>query len=44
VYQTARTDLLELAELGYLKQFKIGKKLYFAPVGDLAQKLKPSHG
>jgi Fic family protein len=42
VYQTARTDLLGLAELGYLQQYKIGKKLYFAPVDDLARKLKPA--
>ena len=42
VYQTARTDLLSLVELGYLKQFKIGKKLYFEPADDLARKLKPS--
>ena len=41
VYQTARTDLLGLVALGYLEQFKIGKKLYFIPVRDLAQKLKP---
>lgn len=41
VYQTARTDLLGLVALGYLEQFKVGKKLYFAPVQDLARKLKP---
>jgi Fic family protein len=40
VYQTARTDLLRLVELGYLDQQKIGKKLYFAPRPDLARKLK----
>jgi Fic family protein len=41
VYQTARTDLLGLAALGYLEQFKIGKKLSFIPVRDLARTLKP---
>jgi Fic family protein len=41
VYQTARTDLLGLAALGYLEQFKIGKKLYFIPVRDFFRKLKP---
>jgi Fic family protein len=40
VYQTARTDLLGLVSLGHFEQFKIGKKLYFAPVRDLARKLK----
>ncbi|MBT3579198.1 MAG: hypothetical protein HN501_04330 [Waddliaceae bacterium] len=28
-YQTARTDLLELADKGYLKQIKKGKTFYF---------------
>lgn len=41
VYQTARTDLLGLVALGYLEQLKQGKKLYFAPVDDLARRLKP---
>jgi Fic family protein len=40
VYQTARTDLLGLVALGFLEQFKMGKKLYFAAVSDLARKLK----
>jgi Fic family protein len=39
VYQTARTDLLTLAERGYLEQLKIGRKLAFAPVADLERKL-----
>jgi Fic family protein len=41
VYQTARTDLLGLAALGYLEQFKIGQTLYFVPARDLVKKLKP---
>lgn len=41
VYQTARTDLLGLAAVGYLEQFKVGKKLYFVAARDLARKLKP---
>lgn len=40
VYQTARTDLLGLVALGYLEQFKVGKKLYFIPVRDLERRLK----
>lgn len=40
VYQTARTDLLALVALGYLEQHKVGKKLHFLPVPDLARKLK----
>jgi hypothetical protein len=28
-------------DLGYLEQFKVGKRLYFAPVRDLSRKLKP---
>lgn len=36
-YQTARTDLLELAELGLLAQGKIGKKLVFEAPANLRQ-------
>ncbi len=39
--QTARTDLLELHELGLLEKRKEGKKFVFTPVADLAEKLKP---
>lgn len=39
VYQTARTDLLGLVKLGYLEQYKIGRKLYFSPVRDLERRL-----
>jgi Fic family protein len=39
VYQTARTDLLTLAERGYLQQLRVGRKLVFAPVPDLDRRL-----
>ncbi len=39
--QTARTDLLELHELGLLDMRKEGRKFVFTPVADLAEKLKP---
>lgn len=42
VYQTARTDLLGLAERGYLEQSRIGKKLFFTPARDLERRLKPT--
>jgi Fic family protein len=42
VYQTARTDLLGLAEGGYLEMHKIGKKMVFSPVRDLERRLRPS--
>ncbi len=38
-YQTARTDLLELAELGVLTQQTSGKKLVFSAAGDLPSQL-----
>ena len=40
VYQTARTDLVDLAERGLLNQRKQGKVLFFVPAEDLEQKLK----
>ena len=39
VYQTARTDLLDLEKRGLLISQKIGKKWYFTPVRDLEQRL-----
>ncbi|MBC7978104.1 MAG: Fic family protein [Myxococcales bacterium] len=42
VYQTARTDLNRLVELGYLEEFKVGKQRYFVPHPDLARKIKPA--
>lgn len=38
--QTARTDLLELHELGLLEKRKEGRKFVFTPVADLAEKLR----
>ncbi|MCB9850540.1 MAG: hypothetical protein H6817_07530 [Phycisphaerales bacterium] len=35
VYQTARTDLLNLADRGLLVRRKIGKTWYFSPASDL---------
>ena len=40
VYQTARTDLLGLESLGYLKGKKFGKKLVFFRVADWEEKVK----
>ena len=40
VYQTARTDLLDLVEKGCLVQTKIGKTMIFSPAQDLEHKLK----
>lgn len=40
VYQTARTDLLGLAERGFLEQTKLGRKIYFLPVSDVRKRLK----
>lgn len=39
VYQTARTDLLDLEKRGLLTSRKIGKTWYFTPVSDLEEKL-----
>jgi Fic family protein len=39
VYQTARTDLLDLENRGLLKSSKIGKTWYFTPVTNLEEKL-----
>ena len=38
-YQTARTDLLELVQRGFLLQGKVGKKMFFSPVAELKRKL-----
>jgi hypothetical protein len=38
-YQTARTDLLDLAGLGVLEQRKRGRKMVFVAPPDLAQRL-----
>lgn len=39
VYQTSRTDLLDLENRGLLKSEKIGKTWYFVPVPNLEEKL-----
>lgn len=39
-YQTARTDLLELAEKGWLKTIQKGKVFYFTPTDKLWEKIK----
>ena len=39
VYQTARTDLLDLEKRGLVESQKIGKTWYFTPVSDLEEKL-----
>jgi Fic family protein len=36
-YQTARTDLLRLAALGYLEQKKMSKKFVFTPAAALSE-------
>jgi Fic family protein len=40
VYQTARTDLMDLERKGLLKSQKVGRRMYFTPVGNLEDKLK----
>jgi Fic family protein len=39
VYQTARTDLLDLEEKGLLSKFKVGKTLYFSATREIEQRL-----
>jgi Fic family protein len=39
VYQTARTDLLDLQDRALLESNKIGKTWYFTPASDLEKKL-----
>ena len=39
VYQTARTDLLDLVEQGFLVSRKVGKKLVFTPAPNLPTRL-----
>lgn len=40
VYETARTDLTDLAAKGFLEQRKAGKKFVFVPVKDLRERLR----
>ncbi len=44
VYQSARTDLLDLERRGLLERRKIGQRFYFRPALDLSQKLGRSPG
>jgi Fic family protein len=39
-YQTARTDLLELEELGLMKKTRVSNKFIFRPVSELAERLR----
>jgi len=39
-YQTARTDLLRLAEVGFLRSRKVGRAYHFKPAADLSDKLR----
>lgn len=39
-YQTARTDLLSLTEMGLLKMHKEGRRFIFTPVSDIVEKLE----
>jgi len=39
VYQTARTDLLDLQDRALLESNKIGKTWHFTPASDLEKKL-----
>jgi Fic family protein len=43
-YQTARTDLLRLAELDLLTQRKRGRTFFFSAPDDLAERLRPQDG
>lgn len=40
VYETARSDLLDLVDLGLLVQSKVGKAFRFAPVPDVGARLR----
>jgi predicted transcriptional regulator len=39
VYQTARMDLLTLAERGLLRHHRVGKRFVFRPVEDIQQRV-----
>ena len=40
VYQTARTDLLDLVERGILESWKQGREWHFKPAKDIEAKLQ----
>jgi len=43
VYQTARTDLLELVKRGLFTKARVGRSFYFLPQADLEEKLRSKH-
>lgn len=43
VHQTARVDLLELADRGFLRARKTGRQWRFTPAADLESKLRPTN-
>jgi hypothetical protein len=43
VYSTARADLLELAEMGYLEKQTRGQTFIFIPAPDLRERLAREH-
>lgn len=42
-FQTARTDLLDLEQRGYLERVKRGKRFFFLPIPDLDQHIAEPH-
>ncbi len=44
VYQTARTDLLEMAAAGLPEARKVSNRWHFSPVPDLERRLRDSAG
>ncbi len=40
VYETARSDLMDLADRGLMQKRKVGKTWFFAPSADLEQRLR----
>jgi Fic family protein len=42
-HETARADLLPLAEMGFLEQRRQGRRYAFTPAADLAERLRASH-
>jgi Fic family protein len=44
VYQTARTDLLALRDIGLLEAGKVGRTWYFSPAADLERRIAEKEG
>ncbi|HOA72644.1 MAG TPA: hypothetical protein PL151_11730 [Phycisphaerae bacterium] len=40
VYETARSDLLQLRDIGFLTAVKVGRQWYFSPAPGLERRLK----